>query len=387
MDSDHWPSPAPQWLRLIAQCGFIGVPLFFMLSGFVLAYNYPRLQPTEPRKVLRFWLARVARVMPLYWAVLIWAVLMREIRGIPQDRTLWAQFLAVQTWSGDQRVGAVIYNGPGWSICVELFLYFLFPFLVVGVVAIARRWGNRGLIALALAAFAVQFALWLLFVIKGWADLPAVDPQSAHRWLYRTPLTRVPEFVVGMVLAFLFARGARFSARVSSTIQVAITIAVPVICAFRDPTNGPVGAAFFGTLWTVPFALLMFSLATDRGPVARVLATRTMVTLGTASYALYITHRGLLPGLGQEYVQTASGRWGYVMVLVILALCLLIAEGAHRYVELPCRRIILKVVDRWLLPRREPRPESAPTARAEADPIALDGGLAPEPSAPATTAR
>lgn len=372
------PGTAPQWMRMIAQCGFIGVPLFFMLSGFVLAYNYPGLQPTEPKKLLRFWIARIARVMPLYWAVLVWAVLMREIKGIPQDRTLWMQFLAIQTWSGDQRVGAGIYNGPGWSICVELFLYLLFPFLVVGVVAVARRWGTRGLVALAAAAFAVQLSLWVLFVVKGWANLPAVDPQSAHRWLYRTPLTRLPEFVVGMVLAFLFSRGVRFGARTSTVVQVAVTVGVPVVCALRDPTNGPLGAAFFGTLWTIPFALLMFSLATDTGPVARVLASRPMVMLGTASYALYITHRGLLPGFGQQYVQTAGGIWGYVMVLIVLAWTLLIAEGAHRYVELPARKHLLAWVDRWVLPRRE----KAAVRDDVPDRVALDGTVSPQATTP-----
>ncbi|NHA01746.1 acyltransferase family protein [Nocardioides sp. W3-2-3] len=151
------PPSAPEWAAKIAQCGFIGVPLFFMLSGFVLAYNYPTLSPRSGwRKVVRFWVARIARVMPLYWVVLIWAICMREFRGIPQDSSLPLHFLGLQTWSGDLSVGAQMYNAPGWSICVELFLYALFPFLVPVVAMAARRFGARGLLALAGLAFAVQ---------------------------------------------------------------------------------------------------------------------------------------------------------------------------------------------------------------------------------------
>lgn len=350
------PESAPRWLAMIAQCGFIGVPLFFMLSGFVLAYNYPALQPRNGRDVVRFWIARIARVMPLYWAVLIWAVLMREVRGVPQDPSLPWHFFALQSWSGDVQVGAGIYNGPAWSICVEIFLYGMFPFIVPLIALISRQWGTRGLLVLAGLVFAGQFALWLLFVVAGWADLPAVDPASAHRWLYRTPATRLFEFLIGMTLAFIYARGQRLSAPIASALQVGIVVLVPAVCAVRDPGNGAVGAAFFGTLWTVPFALLIFSLASDRGPVAKFLSLKGMVALGTASYALYITHRGLLPGLGVAFVDTAPAYWGYAMVVIVVLLTLLIAEGAHRYVEVPSRLTIMRLADRVLGPRRATTP-------------------------------
>lgn len=346
------PPSAPEWAAKIAQCGFIGVPLFFMLSGFVLAYNYPTLSPRSGwRKVVRFWVARIARVMPLYWVVLVWAVCMREFKGIPQDSSLPLHFLGLQTWSGDLSVGAQMYNAPGWSICVELFLYALFPFLVPVVAFAARRFGVRGLLALAGLAFAVQLTLWALFVVNGNADLPAVDPGSAHRWLYRNPLTRLPEFVVGMCLAFLLVRGVRMPRPVAHLTQAVVIVFVLVMCGTRDLTSGPLGAAFFGTLWTIPFAVLILSLASNRGFFAWFLSIRGMVMLGTASYALYITHRGLLPAFGRGYVESAPGHWGYAAVIVVIALSLAVAEGAHRYVELPARQWVLKIADRFLKPR------------------------------------
>ncbi|HET6153597.1 MAG TPA: acyltransferase [Marmoricola sp.] len=344
------PASSPEWVRTLGQAGFIGVPLFFMLSGFVLAYNYPTLTLRDPRSVCRFWVARVARVMPLYWAVLIILVLTRATEGVPQDRSLPLHFLALQTWSGSLNVGATMYNAPGWSICVEMFLYAIFPFLVLAVAHVAKHYGAKGLLALAVVAFAIQFTLWLIFVLKGWADLPATNPQSAHRWLYRNPLTRTPEFTIGMCMAFIVNRGFRFPPWLAWATQTVLVIAIPLVCALRDPNNGPLGAAFFGTLWTIPFALLIVSLASDTGFFARFLATRFMVTLGTASFALYLTHRGRLPGFGQSVVQTAPGHWGYVAVLIIIVWVLLLAEGAHRYIEVPCRTIILNFYDR-LVPR------------------------------------
>ena len=355
------PPSAPHWMWSIAHSGFIGVPLFFMLSGFVLAYNYPGLDASHPRSVLRFWIARVARVMPLYWAALAWVVLSREFKNVPQDDSLWMHVSAVQTWSSDPDVAISMYNAPGWSIGVELFLYALFPLLIPVIAGIARRRPSALLLVLGIT-FAIQVGIWAYFALRGWGNLPDIDPRAAVRWLYRFPPTRLPEFVVGMTIAFLHRRRTPRSDRHASLIQGGIVVFTLAMSALRDMDSQALSAAFYGTLWTIPFGLLIFSLAGGRGFLARFLSTPGMVALGAASYALYITHRGLLPGLGMGYVKTASGIWPYVAILVVLALTMLIAEGAHRYVEVPCRRFIMAWCNR-LLPASSVGHKSSLTAR------------------------
>jgi peptidoglycan/LPS O-acetylase OafA/YrhL len=383
------PRTAPDPLHRLVDAGYIGVPLFFMLSGFVLAWNYSTLTPTAGKKVWRFYVARIARVMPLYWMVLIYLVLMRAARDFDQSDALWRHFLAIQSWSGSWTVGAQEYNAPGWSICVEVFLYATFPFLVPLVAMVARRYKTAGLLALIGFAWVVQLTLVSYFTAKGYADQHAREATSAHRWLYRNPLTRLPDFLTGMSLAFIMMRGFSLRARTANLLQAACIVFVVVCAASEMRTNGTflgvdVGsgglyrALFYAAMWTVPFALLLISLAAaPKALLSRFLATRAMVALGTASYALYLTHRPLLPGFGQAIVQRADGITAYLVVLSILGLCLLVAEGAHRYVEVPCRRWILK-----LAPRREPKPAAPPepmAARSEAE-------TAPDP-APAHASR
>jgi peptidoglycan/LPS O-acetylase OafA/YrhL len=342
------PASAPAPLHNLAASGFIGVPLFFMLSGLVLAWNYSTLTPSDGARLWRFYLARIARVMPLYWAVLLFLVIQRAARGVPQQE-LWRHLLAIQTWSGDYAIAQGSYNGPGWSVCVELFLYGLFPFLVPVIAYVARRFGNAGLIVLIAVTFAVQVALVSWFTAKGWAQLPAVDPRSGHRWLYRNPLPRLSEFVVGISLAFILLRGFRLRARTANVLQL-LCVAFVLVLASR----GPVGAdwmvpAFYGAMWTAPFALLLISLAAaPQALLSRFFATRALVTLGTASYAVYLTHRPLLPYLGTEAgnVVSPDGVAAYLAVLVVIGLCLLIGEGAHRFVEVPSRRALLRLIRR-----------------------------------------
>ena len=346
------PASAPEPLRNLVASGYIGVPLFFMLSGLVLAWNYSTLTVLSGARLWRFYLARIARVMPLYWAVLLFLVVQRAANGVPQE-ALWRHVLAIQTWSGDYSIGQAGYNPPGWSICVEIFLYAVFPLLVPVIAFVSKRFGAAGLVGVIAFAFAVQVALVVIFTAEGWAFLSVKDPASGHRWLYRNPLPRLSEFVIGMSLAFLLLRGVKLRTRVAGWLQAA-SVAVVLVVASLGPTLARWELpAFYGAMWTVPFAVLLLSLAAAPSAwLSRFFATRALVTLGTASYAVYLTHRPLLPFLGKDRgsMLTDPVGWApYVGVVVIVGLCLLIGEGAHRLIEVPARRAVLRLV-------RRPRP-------------------------------
>ncbi len=366
------PHGAPALADKAVESGYIGVPLFFMLSGFVLAYNYPRLNgPQDGRGTLRFYIARVARVMPLYYAVLIVLVIQRLAEGRGQFHVIPMLF-AVQTWSGDIRIGSQAYNGPAWSINVELFLYLLFPLLMPVLAWLARTWGTRALVVIFAAAFTIQLGLCLVWAAKGWADLFAAHPMSGHRWLYRNPLTRVPDFVMGMCLAMLYARGIRTKAGTATALQLGVVVVTVVLTLVR-PWDGPWSGLWrvlsFGALYSLPFAILLLSLAGGTGAVARMLSRPFWLTLGTASYALYMTHRPVVEAMGARGIRASDSVWGYLAIPGLVALCLLIGEGAHRYVENPCRRFILKFVKRYLPARSEAPAPAAVTASPAGGPL------------------
>jgi peptidoglycan/LPS O-acetylase OafA/YrhL len=330
---------------------------------------------------MRFYLARIARVMPLYWVVLAFLMLRTHMQGRSQAEW-WLHALAVHTWSGDLRIGQQSYNGPAWSVCIEIFLYALFPVLVPVVALIARRFGAAGLLVLAGAAFAVQVVLCVIFSVKGWADLSPFDPASGHRWLYRNPLTRLPDFIIGVSLAFLLMRGATARLRSANLAQLVCVVAVLIVASIR-PESGLARALFYGAMWTVPFAIVLFTLAAaPAAGLSRFLATRAMVQLGAASYALYLTHRWLIDGFGAATVRR-GGFTAYLMVLAILGLTLLVAEGAHRYIEVPSRKAILRLARRPTanVPASA-APDEAPGAGPDARPDAASEAAPPTPTVP-----
>ena len=366
------PKSLPEHLAKIPQWGHIGVPLFFMLSGVVLAYNYPELHFKQGRRTVKFYIARIARVMPLYWAVIAYCAGYYYLVGRDQyEWPLVQNILAIQTWSGDLKTAQGYYNAPGWSIGVELVFYLLFPFFIPVVAGIARKYGARGLIALVGAMTLVVLALWAYFNLSGRAALPPANPDSAHRWLYRNPLVYLPHFICGMAVAFLIPHVRTWSLRMHHVLQAAFFVYIIGLAMFRG--IGPAwSTASWGLFFIVPFTIALLTLASDRGWLARFLKTGPMMRLGVASYALYISHRWLIEHLPTSRpIERSHDLIPYVALAITLVMLLLIAEGAHQYIEEPCRRWIVKLTAPLTRPRPAP-PSPADTGATMEIPVVRD---------------
>jgi peptidoglycan/LPS O-acetylase OafA/YrhL len=341
--------------------------MFFMLSGVVLGYNYPELTFRQSRRTVKFYIARVARVMPLYLVMVVYCAFFYFAIGHEQYPSAFVQnMLAIQTWSPDLLVAQSRYNGPGWSIGVEMFFYLLFPFILPLVAGAARRFGARALVLIVAVAAAVTLALCTYFVLTGRAALPATDPGSAHRWLYRNPLCQLPLFVSGVAIAFLLPHVRHWTDRTHQIIQTVVVLYVLLLAGFRG-TGGFWPAGSYGAFFVIPFAFALLSLASDRGWFARFLRTGPMVTLGVASYALYLTHRWLVWQLSSyDPIAKGHGLAPYAGLLLTVGILLLVGEGAHRYIEEPARVWVVGAGRR--LARRFP---AAPRRTAPAEPPAV----------------
>ncbi len=119
--------------------GFVGVNIFFILSGFVLAYNY--LTPTNTLNGTRkaFWVARVARIYPVYLLGILFGAMpyaWNHAASAPPIVTGVSALTLVQAW---QPYVGTAWNPPGWSLSAEIFFYMLFPF-VAPWIARFREW-------------------------------------------------------------------------------------------------------------------------------------------------------------------------------------------------------------------------------------------------------
>jgi peptidoglycan/LPS O-acetylase OafA/YrhL len=356
---------APEWLHRFLEGGPSSVTLFFILSGFILAYSYLGAEATVRVEPRAFWAARFARVYPVYLLGLVLMTpplvdfLARAAGGLTQE-VLWklsstgaAVFTLTQAWAPPV---ACVWNCPGWSLSVEAFFYLLFPLLCVPVVRAGQRrlWATA---AAMLGVTAIASALWLL--VAQWmagSPAPLFGPDTWLEVAAYNPLLRLPQFLLGVVLGRLFSQrvseGRGLGPAASAQAAVA---AVACLGIFVAPWSG--AALAFKELALMPaFALLIWGLADGRSPLARVLEQPWAVRLGEASYALYILHSPM-----GFYVRLLDHRLGpglaasspRAFFAVYVALSILVSLGVFFWLEEPARR--------WLRARLSRRaPVSAP---------------------------
>lgn len=335
--------------------GYSGVTLFFVLSGFVLTRTYAdRLaEPTAPA-VRNFAVARAARILPLYFAALLFTVLQSDMEVPPGA---WLHLFTLQTWSGNLETAWGL-NTPGWSIGVETFLYALCPLFLWLVVPLS----TRKVAGVLIGSVAVLTLVTAAFYVTGGHDLPASDPASANRWLYRTPLTRVPDFLIGVTLALIVMRS-KGPNRWAPAVQWAAVIVTVVLMSSSTVRDA---AYSYDLVYAIVYGALIWSLAmADQAPVARLLSTPLVVRGGLISYAFYLFHVPIIvalepdPGLIRTWVLTVGAA---------LMLSLLAAAGAHAVIEVPAQRWI-----RHRFSTPEPR-ASIPDAGTQNRPASEEAG-------------
>jgi peptidoglycan/LPS O-acetylase OafA/YrhL len=272
----------------------IGVPIFFVLSGYLLFRPWVKSSATggpEP-SVRRYAWHRVRRIMPAYVVTVLFAYVLYHFRAAaPNPGHTWVGLLRnltlTQIYTSNYLLHGYLHQGltQMWSLAVEAAFYVVLPLLayVLVVVLCRRRWRPRLMLA-GLGALALISPAWLILV-----HLTTSVPNGMRMWLP----TYLIWFLAGMSLTVLQAMGVRCYAF--------IALPLAVICYFiastpiaGDPTTSPLGlsqALYKAVFYAAIAALAVAPLALgNQGWYSRFLASRPMVWLGEISYEIFLVH-------------------------------------------------------------------------------------------------
>lgn len=327
------------------------VSFFFVLSGFVLA-----LQTVNFRTRIdigRFYLRRVTKIWPAHIFCLILLLLLIpeafkvKVETIP---IFLSNLFLVHAWIPMTQV-FFSYNAPSWSTSTMMFFYLCFPFII----GLAR---NRWHILLACSALFVLAAMCICTAL----ELPVFDLHRASikGLLYINPLTRMFEFVVGVLAAILFRRYAgmfNWSKLTVTSVELILLAAIFTISAnskswslIAAPSNQAISFWLFNSGFIViPFALLIGALSLQKGLVAQCLRFPLVLTLGECSFAIYMFHSVLLTHRSIRYPQDHS----FYASVFYLTLLLLVGHLFTITVESSLRNIVSSLHDskaqNWLV--------------------------------------
>ena len=321
--------------------GYVAVSALFLLSGFVLAVNYPA--PLDGPGRVRFLVARFARIYPSYLAAFAIYIPIaanewfgRATTPLPLEPGLGFTLSALlslallQAWTPWT---ARTWNAPGWATSAIVFGYLVFPWVAARLSrlrpgallgATAALWLCGLLPALGYAALAPE----------GWSASPGtqgalVDLMKHH------PLARIGEMLTGVGLGLWWVKEGH-RARIPGWAAPAAGLATLALATLSPPLL-PYALVHDGLLSPL-LAVVLVGLASARGVLARILAARPLVALGEAGFAIYILQwpvwfvaERIAVSAG---VNTLTGTWFLTMFVVHVGLCL----AWVRWAEKPLRR-------------------------------------------------
>ena len=319
--------------------GFLGVDLFFVLSGFLITSLLLReLSGTGHIDLGRFWVRRARRLLPAAFLVIAVSLVVAAI-FLPGEaaRTradALASFVYVNNW---EQILAdhsyfVAFQRPSllqhlWSLAVEEQFYLLWP-LVLGL--LLGRLGRRWTIALTLAgALLSALAMALLFT-------PGED---ASRAWFGTD-THASGLLVGALLAFAWPLGRFHSAPRNSAatlLDVAAVAGLAAVVAAMLTWNEADPVVYRGGLlaFAIAAAVLLAAVSHPACRAGAVLGVAPMVWIGARSYGIYLWHWPVM-ALTRPGVDVALSRW--ILVPLQIAAAVALAAASYRWVEQPVRR-------------------------------------------------
>jgi peptidoglycan/LPS O-acetylase OafA/YrhL len=331
------------WGQVLDRFDF-GVPLFFLMSGFLLYRPWARaaLEGRPRPNLRRYAVRRVARIMPLYLVVVVVTLhFLREIQPVSWQQ--WVQhLLAIQIYVEHGQVEGLTQT---WSLCTEIAFYAALP--VIGWLALGRRtrsldeaW-RRQLVMLALLV--VVALVWNITRTR-----TTLLPEQAGNWLPGY----LDWFAAGMALALVEVRSrlpgrprlVRVALAAGRDEWTSLVIALGLFSLAVNPLAGSFDLHYTGPWETLAKHTLYLGAATffllpgvlaQSGRVATALSRPTPHRLGLISYGVFLWHlvllRFIMSGLGIPFF---GGHTVQVGVLTVVS-TIVVSTVTYRWIERP----------------------------------------------------
>lgn len=319
----YWPKLSAS-VPAFVQKGYLGVELFFVLSGFILCHVYLQARGEGRFKYGSFLWARLARIYPLHLMTLLGVALLgvvAAVMGQPVDpnvtdlRALPSNILLVHAWGFSPVAG---WNHPSWSISAEWFAYLSFPAFAWAAWALRKR-----------PQLALGLTLSFLFLLYAGFERLAGFPltQATIAW---GALRIVPCFAYGCALYLAWKSGAVSRLPVAAAGATASLIGIVAFSVLGIPDA--VIVALCGTL-----ILSLAGLSRAKLPV---LSSSTFVWLGEVSYSIYmicVPWKMVFPKLIERLGATPDAPVPFLVWLGVVAMLIPLAGLSYHLVEKPAR--------------------------------------------------
>jgi peptidoglycan/LPS O-acetylase OafA/YrhL len=338
----HFRTSVPAVAQSIFSQFYVGVGIFFVLSGFVIATRYQGNVQFTRAWWRRYLWRRVARIYPVYLILngLLLAYLYLPVPPGKAANSFLLIFLSQTLLRGFSTTLKFVGLPQGWTLTVEECFYFSAPLLLL----LWQRWGRAG--AVCFVGAMVALGLFLTYLCIGRPALHGLFGSYYHLFNC-TFFGRAFEFTIGVGLARWWAArpavmrtGFQWPWRTVAGIAL-MSLTIWTLAWLHSPSNfydgrlHPCAIALNNLVFPIGVVLLLAGLLAERSWLRAALATTLMQALGRSSYFFYLLHIGLFSIWWQNWFGPRSNNWCQLLATVV------VSEIGYRFLEEPLRRWVL----------------------------------------------
>lgn len=255
--------------------GFLGVSFFFILSGFILAYNYKEKFLIGNISKREFYISRLARIYPVHIATTALVFLLTFAQSGKGWEYLIQHVFLIQSFFTSEEIYFSL-NSPSWSISDEMFFYLLFPFAFL----ISEK---------------IRSYIFILYLIGILILNIQLDKNQDHYWLYISPYIRFSDFLLGIILFDIFEKVKVGYSKIKQPIVIFELGAILLFILFFVFHNKIDISYRYSIYYWVPMAaiILIFALshvAQKKSIITQFLSNKYMVLAGEISFSFYLLH-------------------------------------------------------------------------------------------------
>ena len=307
----------------IVSRGFLGVDLFFVLSGFLITSILLKDSLTKrPRQLLHFYMRRVLRILPALWALLLASLAVAVWEDFPlisQWNSTWRALLFVSNWNlasfSSQRQNDL---GHLWSLAVEEQFYLLWPAIFVLLRRIrVNLYTMMGLVT-------AGIVLVIRHRLNQW--------NSNVQWLfiYQQTSARVDAILIGCLCAFVY-RHFQLPGKSLKALGCFSVISVLFLAYRYGAITDPFLYKGGFTLIAILFSIIMLTSITQPTFGHRIFHSGILQYFGRKSYGLYLWHL-LTFNVFSRHVHFGPG---FVRIMIAVTASLVLTEVSWRLIESP----------------------------------------------------
>lgn len=325
--------------------GFLGVTVFFVLSGYLITgILISEVEEEGTIDLKNFWLRRIRRLVP---AVMSMAVVIIFVSAVVNRiiftkgcKDFLASVLGFNNWwqifnkiSYFEAAGVPSPFTHCWSLAIETQFYLIYPLILLGIYKLVKSRGegraNRGLLFAGVTLLLALISVILMIVL--------FDPQQDASRVYYGTDTRAFSLLFGALLAILWEYR-MVPRRLSASVNMVLgSVSFAVLLVMTIAINGSSnfwyrGGQFFGTILTV---LMVYAVSGRKTWLSRFLSNPVLKWMGDRSYSIYLWHYPIILLISKGI----KASWGITLIEIVLSVVL--AELSYRFIETPIRHGII----------------------------------------------